>query len=253
MDTNQKIGGLVLSIVATLLLLGCGPEKEPVCTKPKHDVVVVAHTSKSDLEMSREIAPAIQADVVDLAVASCGSLSLGIMGGRTAAAQLDLVTHEFVPEKRTTYGQPKPVLAPLMKEADAFYQDALLAPLADLEAAKGSPYLNGLAQIAMELSNGGTKKAVVILIGDGLSVEPAPDGGNVNSYKDPINTDAAMSFVPLLEPLAGSCVLLIRSTIESDVTDEQLRTAHDVLGQVLEAAGAGLVVTTSTSDLPIAC
>lgn len=243
----------VVATIAAVLLTGCGAvEKKQVCSGQPEHVVVVAATSISDLELSQRFTPAVSKQAVERAATSCGSLSVGLLGGKHAEADLALETHQFTPSKTEVYGSTTPILEPLKQDGGDFVERELLKPLRQAEALEGSPFLNGLARIAAELKTRHVTKAAIVIVGDGVVVERGQDGRLISFGDDTPDHKAVNAFAPLYGPLKNGCVILAGSGAEAKLSDEQLRTARRLLGGVLEEAGAQFVATRG-DDIPWGC
>jgi hypothetical protein len=140
----------------------------------------------------------------------------------------------------------------MLEEGRGFVAEQLLEPLGSAEAVEGSPYLNGLAQIATEMEAHRIQRASILLIGDGLAVEQDLNGRQLNLYARHVDEDAVLAFASLYGPLKGSCVILLGSGADADVSDGQHRSTRRLLDEVLTKADARFVSTLS-SDVPWDC
>lgn len=256
-NTNPKtIAATALALLAgagsVAACNGCGPMRQEVCAPSAQHVAVVASTSLSDLAVSREMAPAVVEQATERAVTSCGSIAVGLLGGRHAEADLQLHTLALTPAKTQTFGNPKPILDPLRQDARELTDRELIAPLKQAQAVSGSPFLNGLARVAAELKVHKTKGATVVLIGDGIAVEQAPGGNKIDFAAANVDAGAVDEFAALLRPLRGSCVILVGSGAEANLTDAQVRRARALLTGVVSKAGAKLAITRD-SRIPWGC
>lgn len=243
----------VAIITAAGLLAGCSAtDKKLVCRGEPQHIVVVASTSVSDLALSQQFAPAVSEQAIKRAATSCGDVSLGLLGGRHAEADLVLQRHEFRPSRTSVYGSITPILEPLEAEGNRFAARELLQPLKRATAVGGSPFLNGLARVAAELKVHAVTKATIVLVGDGVAVERGVDGQPISFGAASIDVKDVNAFAPLYASLQGSCVILAGSGAEADLTDEQLRTARQLLGGVLQKAGAKFLATRG-DDIPWSC
>lgn len=132
-------------------------------------------------------------------------------------------------------------------------KEKLLAPLAHAKPVSGSPFLNGLARISAELQVHHITDATVLVIGDGVAIERAQDGTRIDFGAKKIDVKAVNAFATLYGPLKDSCVILTGSGAASVLTDEQLRTARNLLGGVLKKAGAKFVATRDDDVIPWGC
>lgn len=243
----------VAAALSAGLLAGCSAtDKQQVCEGAPEHVVLVAATSISDLKLSRQFTPAVAEQAINRAATSCGSLSVGLLGGQHAEADLVLQQHEFVPSKTSVYGSVTPIREPLQQDGTTFAESELLKPLAQAAPIGGSPFLNGLARIAAELKAHHVTNAVIVIVGDGVAVERGLDGREI-SFGDSVPDERAVNaFARLYGPLKGSCIILAGSGAAAELTDQQLRTARQLIGGVLEKAGAKFVATRG-DDIPWGC
>ncbi|WP_354699913.1 hypothetical protein DSM112329_00173 [Paraconexibacter sp. AEG42_29] len=250
-DQPFKFPALIIpAVVATFLATGCGQQMQAVCPDVPERVVLVPSTSASDLATSQDLGPAVAAQAVARAANSCGRISVGLQNN-AVESDLELLSLELTP-KRTMAFNAKPVIKPLIKEAEAFVQDTLLGPLATIPPTNGSPFINGLIKMATELNAHGGVPATIILLGDGIAIERTPSGGLVDFRTTDVPKALLDEFVPLLAPLKASCVMLVSAGAESDLTDETLRNGQKLLGDTLNEAGIGFVATRSR-DVPTSC
>lgn len=242
------------AIALAFMFGGCGAlDKKAVCEGAPQHLFVAASISKSDLAVSQEMAPVAIRQAVDRAVKSCGSLSVGMFGGKHAEADLTLHTRVFTPSKTSTYGDVTPILKPLEDEAAAFAKQQFLEPLAKTSAVSGSPFLNGLARIAAEAKVHHIAHATVVMLGDGIAIEKAQNGERINFGAKKVDVKAVNAFASLYGPLKDSCVILTGSGADADLTDEQLRTARNLLGGVLKQSGTKFVATRDDDVIPWGC
>jgi hypothetical protein len=240
-------GALVLSG----LVSGCGPKQEAVCPPVSQHVVLVASTSVSDLDTSRSLAPSVARQAVARAANTCGRLTVGLQNDQTEA-DLELQFVDLVPERKQAFNR-KPLIRKLVKRGERFTRDNLLDPLSTVPATGGSPFLGALAKIAAELEAHGGAPATVILLGDGIDIEPAPrSDGTIDFRSASVRPERLDEFVPLLKGLEGSCVMLSAAGAGSNLPDERIRAAQRMLSQTLGKAGVGFVATRSR-DLPRSC
>jgi hypothetical protein len=249
------VKGAVTFSVATLALLtaGCGPTRHSVCLDTPEHVVVLPSTSMSEYETSRELTPTVVEQAARRVAVSCGRLTVGIM---TNKPERDLVLSSTVaiPRERRAYN-PEPIRRRSLEKLRRFAHRRLLAPLERVEPTRGSPFLATYAKIGRELRAHGWPRATVISIGDGLVVERSPTTGTPVRFDRGMTPDGALDeFVPMLETLRGSCVMLIGQggTDGSGPSPERTRAAEQLLETTLEGVGVGFVSTRSR-ELPPSC
>lgn len=239
-----------LPLALTLLIASCGPAKEAVCEGDQERLLLVPSTSESDLAIDRELAPTVAEQVVSRAANSCGSVTVGTQNNR-ATADMALQTVQLTPDKDEAFNR-NPEVAKLEREGNDFVDQKLLQPLAEMSATKGSPFFASLTKIGDEMDVHGLAPATVVLVGDGIAVEKSPSGKTID-FSDPESAAGALrEFVPLLRNLKGSCVILVGAGAGSGLSDQDLRTAQDLMGRTLGSAGAGFVATRSP-DIPDSC
>jgi len=237
-------------VVAAVAASGCSQELRAVCPEKRENVVLVPSTSVSDLQTSKAMAPAVSEQVVARAAESCGHLGVGLQNNRTAA-DLDLQSVELTP-KRTEAINPDPVIRKLRRTGTEFVQERLLDPLSTVPATDGSPFLGALVKLASELQAHDAAPATIVMLGDGIDIETSPSDQVVDFRLASTSKEVLDEFVPLLKPLAGSCVILMGAGAQSGLPDEVIRSSQERLRQTLDAAGVGFVATRS-SDLPSTC
>ncbi len=248
-------GVLLGALIPVLLLAGCG-STELVCQGPPTHVIVIPSTSRSDLTVDRAETPIVVREVVTMAASSCGRLTVGLQNNRPEA---DLALHTISltsPIKHAFNRRPEQTR--LITEGTAFVQTNLVAPLKNTGATTGSPFLGTLVKVGAELQADGGGPAVVILIGDGEDLEPAPlHDGLINLTADQLQGPREVlvmrhlaEFVPLLRPLAGDCVMLVGAGAANELSDSQIRLGQQLIAHTLNAAGVRFVATRST-DLPV--
>jgi hypothetical protein len=241
------------ALLIVVLMAGCSAmEKQQVCEGTPEHVVLVASTSMSDLKLSRRFSPVIAKQAVNRAAVSCGSLRVGLLGGTSAEADLELRAHQFTPAKKDAYGSAEAIRRPMEEAGEKFAEDELLQPLRRAAPVGGSPFLNGLARISAELEARHIDGATVVLIGDGVAVEKGVNGEQISFADGQPDAAAVRAFAPLYTQINGSCVILAGSGAEANLTDQQLRVARQLLGEALEDAGAKFV-STRGDDIPWGC
>ena len=115
-------------------------------------------------------------------------------------------------------------------------------------------------KIGKELQAHQDAPATIILLGDGIDLEPALHGDGTINFAAPVRSAADSAqlekmvdeFEPLLKPLAGSCVMLVVAGAANKLSDARILTAQQLLAHVLQADHVGFVPTRS-SDLPPSC
>lgn len=243
---------VVLTVVlASLAVAGCRKETA-VCGKEKH-LVVVPSTSKTDYDVSLLLTPGVADQAVARVAGSCGLLTVGILDGRPDA-NLELIAKELKPKQdELKVFDPDDVTDDLVADGDKFVRSELIAPLKARGDNGGSPFLAGLAKIGDEVENHGWPMPTVVLVGDGLVVEPSPDDGEmINFGIEEVDPERLRAFVPMLRQLDGACVILVGAGATSDIPGERIRASQDALEKVLGEAGAEFVAVRSR-DVPASC
>jgi hypothetical protein len=242
--------GVLLAITAAAAV-GCSQKKVAVCQGKSENLVLVPSTSISDLETDRLLAPRVTEQIVERAAESCGSITVGLQNNRPTA-DLELVTLELSPARDEAFNR-NPDVRDMVEDGTAFVEKHLLEPLSKVQATDGSPFLGTLVRIRDELDVHGLIPATIVLLGDGISVEEAPNGeGYINFTHETVDADLVRAFEPLLRPLTGSCVMLLGAGADSELPDSRLREARAILGKTIENAG-GKFVATRSPDLPASC
>jgi len=236
-------------IAVSLLASGCGA-KENVCRGSRQHIVLVPSTSVSDLATDQSLAPDVAGEAVNRAADSCGRLTTGIQNNHTEA-DLELRSLDLTPQHPTTFNR-KPAQRRLVIEGNSWMQATLLKSLAATPATDGSPFLGALVKVGAEIQAHGGGTATIILLGDGIDIEPAPNSDGQINFSRAVPVKLLDEFVPLLKPLKGSCVMLIAAGAASGLDDARIRAAQTMLGQTLKQAGIGFVATRSR-DLPASC
>jgi hypothetical protein len=238
---------LTLALVAT----GCGPEPTAICSGHPGDFVLIPSTSETDDETSVAITPQVSKEVVRRAAKSCGRVTVGIQDGRPEA-NLVLHTTTLIPPDKTAFNTDRKT-EELTQEGVEFVKTELIEPLDRTPATGGSPFLSTLVKVGEEMTNHGWAPGTIVLVGDGLVVERPPSGGQMIRFgAETVPAGVVETFVPLLKPLHGSCVMLIGAGAGSKMSDDRLRTSQELFAQTLRAAGVGFVASRSP-DLPEEC
>lgn len=252
--SGRKPGALAAGLVlAMLAAVGCGQEKEMVCSGSPEHIVLVPSTSKTDHDVSVAMTPAVADQVVRRVAESCGRITVGIQDGRPAA---NLVLHSRTlapePDDREAYN-PGAKTDVLIDEGAEFVQAHLLDPLEGTEPTGGSPFLSTLIKIGDEEGAQRWRKGTIVLVGDGLVVQRPPEGGEMLRFGvDPVPEQALDAFAAQLKFIEGSCVLLVGAGATSKLPEQRLRASQQLLAETIEQAGAGFVSTRSP-ELPVGC
>lgn len=253
--TRPSLRYWVWSAAAILIvgasLAACGPSKEAVCQGAPEHIVMVPATSISDLKTSQQLAASVAHQAVVRAANSCGQLSVGLQSNQPEA-DLELRSIEFEPAHERAYNR-KPAQREMIRQGDEFTSTALLEPLKHIKATAGSPFFGALAKIGAEVKAHSGGRVTVLLLGDGIAVEPAPPGNDMVDFRRAsVPVERLDRFVPLLKPLAESCVMLIGAGARSDLPAQRIRAAQQMLSTTLQKAKAGFVATRSR-ELPANC
>jgi hypothetical protein len=238
-------------LLTALAAIGCGPAEEVVCSGPAEHIVLVPSTSETDYDVSLEMVPEVSREVVRRVAGSCGRVTVGIQDGRPAA---NLVLHSMtlIPEDKKEFN-PDSATDDLVEHGTEFTEKNLIDPLEESGKTGGSPFFSTLIKIGEEEITQGWPKATIVLIGDGLVVQRPPQGGEMIKFGvDPVSPQTLDSFVPLLKPLKGSCVILVGAGATSKLPEQSLRASQSLMQETLEKAGVAFVASRSP-QLPPGC
>jgi hypothetical protein len=240
-----------IALLAVLGMTGCIQEEKYVCSAEPEHLVLVPSTSKTDYDVSAEMTPEVSKQVVRRAALSCGRVTVGIQDSRPQA-NLELSTKSLVPEDKKAYDADD-ATDDLIEAGEEFVQAELIAPLGETKATGGSPFLSALIKIGDEVEAHDWPQGTIVLVGDGLVVEPPPAGGpQIHFGTNDVTAEDLNSFVPLLESLQGSCVVLVGAGATSKAPGHLLRASQELFGETLERAGVGFVATRS-AEVPARC
>jgi hypothetical protein len=248
-STRAAATAAALTAAVALALTGCG-EQEEVCQGRAQQYTLVPFTSTSDYATSRASTPELIKAIAGRAAGSCGSVGGGVATDRPES---DLaVTHEqLVPTKRMAPNR-QPYVRRMTKEAERHLDRMVGAPLARAKPTHGSPFLGALAKIAEESDWAGKPEdRRIVLVGDIVAIEPAPGRRMVDFRSVQVDQAAAEAFIPMLKPLAGTCVLAVGAGARSDLSPAVLRRARALMATVLAKAGIGFKAV--TRGLPSGC
>lgn len=241
---------LVTLVFAVLAVPGCGSQEE-VCVGDAAHYVLVPMTSRSDIETTKEVTPAIADEVAERVADSCGEVSSGI-GNNRPITDLVLTDTDSKPRYETAVDRT-PVVDDLRDDIREELNDDLLAPLAEAESTPGSPTLTTLAAIARQAEAFSWGKVTIVLPHDGLMVERSPQTGTqVVLGQDEVPQSVLDEWLPSLKPLRGDCLMVLAAGAESRIDDDAILRAQDALGATMERAGIGFVATRS-GELPAGC
>lgn len=254
MKTNLNIRRAAVVLTAGAMAIGglggCGDE-ERVCVGDKENMFVIGFSSTSDLTTAQALAPQVADVAAARAAHSCGLVGAAVATNRVES---DLVVHtEDLEPARTTAPNRKPHVRRMLRDAESFYEEKLLTPLKKATPTNGSPFLGALAKLGSEVEAQGYAGGEVIgLVGDGIAVEESPSGKAIDFRQRQVDQEALGEFVPLLKPLAGSCVALLGAGAESNAESEILRRSRQHLKGLLRKAAISFVAT-RTAQLPARC
>jgi len=231
--------------LAALAAASCGPKETAVCGEEEH-LVVVPSTSETDYDVSLELTPKVTDQAVARVARSCGLLTVGILDGRPDA-NLALDQEKLKPrDEDERRARPGKVTEDLIEKGDEFVQSQLIVPLEEHGENGGSPFLAGLAKIGGEVESQGWLLPTVVLIGDGLVVEPSPDDGEmINLGKEEVDPKRLDGFVDMLRELEGACVILVGAGATSEIPGRRIRASQDAMEKVLGEAGVEFVAVRS--------
>jgi hypothetical protein len=244
---RSTIGAGVVAFA--IVLAGCGSGTEEVCVD-KENVALLAATSVSDIEVSQEVTAEVSVQAVERAANGCGVLTVGIFNN---TPQADLVVHPepLVPTIKEA-GNRKPVIDKLVDMGTTHVHDKLLAPLAEAQKTKGSPFFGALVKLGHELELHDSLPATIVLVGDLVEIERAPDGRMVDFRHPEVAQTRVDVFVPDLKTLKGSCVIVVAAGAASDLPEETIAAGQELFGATLRKAGVGFAATRSPT-LPPGC
>lgn len=230
--------------------LGCG-EKTLVCVgKPAH-VALIASTSKTDYELSAELAPTVGRKVMQYTARSCGDLMVGIQDGRPDS-NLNLVEENFEPRSKEAFN-PGKMREDMYKEGEEFLEREFHGLLAKSKPIGGSPFFASVAKTRHEATVRGWPAPTIVLIGDGFVVERSPETNKMVRFgQEPIDQPTLTEFTNLLGDLKGTCVIVVGFGGNSNLPSQQIRETESLLAEAFEAAGAKFLATRSP-DLEPEC
>jgi hypothetical protein len=230
--------------------LGCG-EKTLVCVdKPAH-VALIASTSKTDYELSAELAPTVGRKVMQYTARSCGDLMVGIQDGRPDS-NLNLVEEHFEPRSKEAFN-PGKMREDMYEEGEEFLAREFLGPLDKSKPIGGSPFFASVAKTRHEAAVHGWPPPTIVLIGDGFVVERSPQTNKMVRFgQEPITKPTLTEFTNLLGDLKGTCVIVAGFGGDSNLPPQKIRETERLLAEAFESAGAKFLATRS-SDLEPEC
>jgi hypothetical protein len=233
-----------------LVGLGCG-EKTLVCVGQPAHVALIASTSKTDYELSTELAPTVGREVMQYAARSCGDLVVGIQDGRPDS-NLNLVPEHFEPRSNEAFN-PGKMREDMFEEGEEFLEREFLGPLTKSKPIGGSPFFASVAKTRHEATARGWPPPTIVLIGDGFVVERSPETNKMVRFgQEPIAKPTLTEFVNLLGDLKGTCVIIVGFGGNSTLPPQQIRETEHLLAEAFESAGAKFLATRSP-DLEPEC
>lgn len=254
MKTNKKMKTLAVIVTALLavpLLTSCSGEGERICQGSTRHYLLVGGISISDIDEDKELAPQVADALAERAGGSCSSVSTAL-ATNSPAADLELKTTASTPEQETANSR-EPFVAELTDNLRAELQDDFVDPLSTATASPGSPMLTTLEVIGREATAHQWGPVIIVWLGDGLIVERSPITNTPVAFgHGPVRQAVLDEWVPSLEGLRGSCVILVGAGAGSDLDDALITRAQDMLKRTLAKAGVGFVATRS-ADLPPGC
>jgi hypothetical protein len=240
-------GAIVLGAIA-LVAAGC-EEEELVCLEQRAHVALIASTSKTDYDLSVELAPEVARGVMRHVARSCGELLVGIQDGRPDS-NLELVPKRFKPRLEKAFG-PESVREDLFEEGNEFVESELLRPLREAKPIGGSPFFATIAKTRREADARGWPPVTIVLIGDGFVVERAPESRRMVLFgQESVSDDTLAEFTSLLGDLNGSCVMVVGFGADTQLRGHRIRETERLLREAVEMAGATFVATRSRDVSP---
>lgn len=242
---------LVATAIFALVAAGCGGEGEEVCKGEPVHYVEIGGASISDLEADQELAPDVSDELASLAAERCSSISTAI-ATNAPAADLELMPTESAPSMRRADDRT-PVVNELADDLRAELEEDFVEPLAAAHSTPGSPMLTTLQVIGREAKAHQWGEITVVWLGDGLVVEHSPVTDTPVAFGHvPAEQAVLDEWVDGLEDLRGSCVILVGAGADSELDDDVIIEAQDMVAKTLAKAGVGFV-TTRSADLPPGC
>jgi hypothetical protein len=111
--------------------------------------------------------------------------------------------------------------------------------------------LGTLAAIGHERRSSGRQPGTIVLVGDGISVEPGRRGrGDIDFRRRRPASDEAerlSAFKPDLAPLRGARVIILGLGANTNLGPERVRHAEEALDSLLRSVGATFTATRSTN------
>jgi hypothetical protein len=215
---------------------------EPVCDGAPKNVVVVAMRSHSDLELARRYSPKVIEQAEEMAVASCGSLTVGLAGEEPS--QTVLHTVQMIPAKLHAYNA-RPIRNRMRKAADAQINEYLTRPLAGAAPGDASPFLSVAAFVRGELEQRNIRADLFVIVGDAVVVERSR---GIDARYGKLPAAGLRHFVPELRGLP--CTVIVGAALGSTLPDRLLRSTLTALEQTFARAKVQLLATPS-DQLPV--
>jgi hypothetical protein len=245
---SMALGALAAAALA-LTGLGCG-DKELVCVGAPNHVAVIASISKTDYDISTELAPEVAGKSMRHVASSCGELMVAIQDGRPDS-NLNLVRKRFEPRTEEAF-DPGAIREDMFEEGDEFVKTELLTPLNQVQPIGGSPFFATVAKTRREADARGWPPVTIVLIGDGFVVERSPETSKMIRFgQEPISNQILAEFTGMLGDLNGSCVMVVGFGAGTGLQPEQIRETERLLAKTFEAAGATFLASRSPDIDPV--
>src|SRR4051794_34722940 len=99
--TTKNLAATVSAVPDLLAVPEGTRDGQEVCQAPQRHIAVVAMRSRSDIALAKQLAPKVIEQVQEIALRSCGTLSLAIADRQAEATTLQLIG--FTPPKRKAF------------------------------------------------------------------------------------------------------------------------------------------------------
>jgi hypothetical protein len=227
--------------VTDLSEVPAGQGSATVCEGERRHIGIVVMRSQSDLALARAVTPAIVAQAEDLALRSCGSLSIGIAADQPEATEMHLIT--MVPAKLHAH-DAGPIRKRMAKSATPQLDRFILDPVKTMTASPESPFLSVAARVREDLANRDIPMNLLVIVGDGVVVERA---NGIDARSGTLPQGKLDAFVARLHDVP--CTVLVGAATHSGLHDRLLRRADKALQGVWQRAGSRLI-TTPAAQIP---
>jgi hypothetical protein len=244
--------GLLAALgLGALTQVGCAGEDELVCAGAPERIAVVPFTSSSDLAIAQELTPEVAEQMAARAAETCGEIGGGL-AVRNVESELVVDMAQMKPDAHKAPNR-NPYVTRMEKDANAHLKSVVLDPLEKAQATGGSPFLGALAKVAAEFEAHDRRgPSVIVLVGDIIDIESSPTGRLIDFRKYHVDEKALQEFLPLLEPLRGSCVVAVGAGANSDRDPELLRHHRALLDDLLANVEIDFRATRA-ADVPKGC